>query len=68
MNIGVRPTLAAGPQLRVEAHLLDFAGELYGRELELEIGSKLRNEQKFASPSALRDQIQRDIQAVRDAD
>jgi riboflavin kinase/FMN adenylyltransferase len=65
LNIGVRPTVDAGRQLRVEAHLLDFAGELYGRELEVEIGSKLREEQKFSSPAALRDQIAKDVAAVR---
>ena len=48
LNIGVRPTVAAGPQLRVEAHLLDFSGELYGAELEVEIGAKLRDEQRFS--------------------
>ena len=41
LNIGFRPTVAAAaPQLRVEAHLLDFDGDLYGEELEVEIGRK----------------------------
>jgi len=57
--------VAAGPQLRVEAHLLDFAGDLYHTELEMEISSKLRNEQRFASPEALKEQIARDVAAVR---
>jgi riboflavin kinase/FMN adenylyltransferase len=65
LNIGVRPTVAAGRQLRVEAHLLDFAGDLYGRELEIEVGDKLRDEKKFASPEELKQQIARDITAVR---
>ena len=65
LNIGVRPTVTAGLQLRVEAHLLDFDGDLYGTELELEIGKKLRAEQKFASQDALREQIARDVQQVR---
>ena len=66
LNLGLRPTVAAGkPELRVEAHLLDFSGELYGRELEVEIGSKLREERKFASPAELREQIGRDVAAVR---
>jgi riboflavin kinase / FMN adenylyltransferase len=65
LNIGVRPTVALGPQLRVEAHLLDFSGELYGVELEVEIGAKLRAEKKFSSPSELREQIARDVVAVR---
>lgn len=65
LNIGVRPTVAAGRQLRVESHLLDFDGDLYGQELEIEIGEKLRDEKKFASPEELRGQIARDVAAVR---
>jgi len=66
LNIGVRPTVApAKPEIRVEAHLLDFGGELYGAELELEIGEKLRAEQHFASPTELREQIARDIARLR---
>ena len=65
LNIGVRPTVAAGSQLRVEAHLLDFGGELYGAELELEVGDRLRAEQTFNSPEELRRQIERDIARVR---
>jgi riboflavin kinase/FMN adenylyltransferase len=68
LNIGLRPTLAsATPQLRVEAHLLDFSGDLYGAELEVEIGSKLRDERKFSSTDELRDQITKDVVAVRAA-
>jgi riboflavin kinase/FMN adenylyltransferase len=68
LNIGFRPTVvSAAPQLRVEAHLLDFQGDLYGRELEIEIGSRLRDEKKFASATELRAQIERDIAMVRGA-
>ena len=67
LNIGLRPTVtSARPELRVEAHLLDFSGGLYGTELEVEIGEKLRDERKFASPAELRAQIVRDIAAVRE--
>ena len=66
LNIGVRPTMAsARPQLRVEAHLLDFSGDLYGAELELELGEKLRDERKFSSPEELRRQIALDVANVR---
>jgi len=69
LNIGVRPTVAtSAPQLRVEAHLLDFNGQLYGTELELELGVKLREERRFNSPADLRGQIQRDVIAVRSAE
>ena len=66
LNIGFRPTVEpTAPQICVEAHLLDFSGELYGEELEIEIGQKLREEAKFASQAELRDQIARDIATVR---
>jgi len=65
LNIGFRPTLAAAGQLCVEAHLLDFDSNLYGEELTVEIGVKMRAEKKFASPVELRRQIGRDIAALR---
>ena len=68
LNIGTRPTVASvSPQLRVEAHLLDFSGDLYGAELELELRVKLRDERKFSSPAELQEQIGRDVAAVRAA-
>jgi riboflavin kinase/FMN adenylyltransferase len=67
LNIGFRPTMAsAKPDLRVEAHLLDFAGRLYGKELEIQIGEKLRDERKFTSPAELQAQIIRDIAVLRE--
>jgi riboflavin kinase/FMN adenylyltransferase len=66
LNIGVRPTLQhSNPQLQVEAHLLDFQGDLYGRELELKFVDHLRPEQRFASLAELRAQIARDIAQAR---
>jgi riboflavin kinase/FMN adenylyltransferase len=62
LNIGFRPTIAQPqPQLRVEAHLLDFSGDLYGQELELFFVEKLRDEKKFGSVEELRRQIACDI-------
>jgi riboflavin kinase/FMN adenylyltransferase len=66
LNIGVRPTLQnPAPQRRVEAHLLDFEGDLYGQELEISFGEKLREEMKFGSLAELREQIARDVQDAR---
>jgi riboflavin kinase/FMN adenylyltransferase len=66
LNIGFRPTITSTvPRVSIEAHLLDFNGELYGEELEIEIGQKLREEVKFASQAELREQIARDIIIVR---
>ena len=66
-NIGARPTVdTPGPDRpRVEVHLLDFAGDLYGRDLELEFLARLRDERRFDSLAALREQIARDVDAAR---
>ncbi len=62
LNLGYRPTLQnPTPQLRVEAHLLDFDGDLYGQELEVVFAEKLREERKFPSLKELRLQIAQDI-------
>jgi riboflavin kinase/FMN adenylyltransferase len=62
LNIGFRPTLQnPKPQLRVEAHLIDFTGELYGQEMEVAFVEKLRPETRFPSLVELRAQIARDI-------
>ncbi len=65
VNIGVRPTVGAQTQRRVEAHLLDFKGELYNQELELTFVDKLRDEEKFDSLESLKLQIARDVEAAR---
>lgn len=66
LNIGLRPTLSRPtPELQVEAHLLEFTGDLYQQEMEITFVEKLRDEQKFASLDALKAQIARDIEAAR---
>ena len=49
----------------MEVHLLDFNGDLYGREMEVIFAAKLRDEQKFASLDELKAQIARDIVAAK---
>lgn len=63
VNIGVRPTFA-GSQRRVEAHLLDFAGDLYGQQMAVDFMARIRAEQKFDGIEALREQIARDVEAA----
>jgi riboflavin kinase/FMN adenylyltransferase len=66
LNIGRRPTVkSAAPELRVEAHLLDFSDDLYGQDLEVAFVARLRNELNFPTLAALKEQIQRDISAAR---
>ena len=64
-NIGVRPTVAGDGRPHLEIHLLDFAGDLYGRRLTVDFHQKLREEQRFASLEALKSAIDADIAAAR---
>lgn len=62
VNIGLRPTFTGGKaRPRLEAHLLDFSGDLYGSTLTIEFVERLRGEQKFPSVQALVAQIRTDI-------
>jgi riboflavin kinase/FMN adenylyltransferase len=64
INVGHRPTFGAGA-LSVEAHLLDFEGDLYGRALRVEFHERLREERAFPGPDALVRQVQDDIGRAR---
>jgi riboflavin kinase / FMN adenylyltransferase len=63
-NIGNRPTVS-GRDDRLEVHLFDFDGQLYGRHLAVEFRHKLRDEQRFESFATLQQQIQQDAEAAR---
>ncbi len=65
-NIGLRPTFdQAALTPRVEAHLLDFQGDLYGKQVSLDILARLRDEQRFPNVQALVDQIHADIERAK---
>ncbi|MFK8051202.1 MAG: bifunctional riboflavin kinase/FAD synthetase [Halioglobus sp.] len=64
-NIGVRPTVNDSIKANLEVHLLDFAGNLYGRTIEVTFCTKLRDEMKFASVDELQKHIQKDIEQAR---
>lgn len=65
VNVGVRPTIAPD-HLTVEAHLLDFDGDLYDQPLALDFIARLRDEEVFPSLNALVAQIQQDILRTRE--
>ncbi len=66
-NIGLRPTFTPEEQqIHIEAHLLDFDRDLYGREIRLDFVTRLREEIKFPSADALIEQIHADITQARD--
>ncbi|HEX7326483.1 MAG TPA: bifunctional riboflavin kinase/FAD synthetase [Rhodanobacteraceae bacterium] len=64
-SLGVRPTVAGTGEPLLEVHVFDFAGDLYGRRIEVEFVAKLRDEAKFADLDALRAQMDRDAAAAR---
>lgn len=65
-NVGVRPTFPAGKDgVVLEVHLMDFAGDLYGREIEVRFMARLRGERRFASAGALAAQIRHDVAQAR---
>jgi riboflavin kinase/FMN adenylyltransferase len=66
VSIGVNPHYGGGER-RIEPHLLDFEGDLYGRRLVVELWRRLREEQVFASEEALVAQISRDVEETRAA-
>ena len=64
INIGPNPTFGESA-LKVETHIIGFAGNLYGHELEIEFLEKLRDVQKFESKDHLIDQLNKDIQMAK---
>ena len=64
-NIGLRPTVCDDIKPLLEVHLLDFADDIYEKQIRVEFVCLLRPERKFADISALQAQIQKDIKDVR---
>jgi riboflavin kinase/FMN adenylyltransferase len=64
-SLGTRPTVD-GTDMLLEVHVFDFAGDLYGREIEVEFVAKLRDEVKFDSLDALTAQMKVDAAQARD--
>jgi len=64
VNVGHRPTFGGGVTT-VEAHLLDYEGDLYGRRLRVEFAERLREERAFPGPEALVAQIRSDLGEAR---
>jgi len=67
ISIGVNPHYG-GDERRIEPHLLDFEGDLYGRRLVVELWRRLRDERAFSSEAELVAQITRDVEETRSAE
>jgi riboflavin kinase/FMN adenylyltransferase len=65
VNVGVRPTFETGRGLLVEAHLIDFEGDLYGQTLRIAFVERMRGEKRFESVDELVVQMNRDVEAAR---
>lgn len=70
LNIGFRPTFYGSPkgkrkEPQIEAHLIDFKGDLYGRHIEIFFIKRLRREKKFKSDEKLKAQISKDIERAK---
>jgi riboflavin kinase / FMN adenylyltransferase len=66
VNIGVRPQFETGRGVLIEAYLIDFDGDLYGRELRIDFLQRLRGEKLFPSVETLTEQIAKDVQRARE--
>ena len=64
-NVGLRPTVGDLLKPILEVHLLDFEADLYGRRIEVEFVTNIRDEEKFTSLDKLIESIQRDVKQIR---
>ena len=64
VNVGPNPTFGEAAR-KIEAHILDFDGDLYGRTLDIDFVDRIRDVKRFASVDELREQLQHDLATVR---
>lgn len=64
-NIGLRPSVTGGTKPLLEAHILDFSGDIYGRRIAVTFRHKLRREMRFESYDALKKQVFADIEQAK---
>lgn len=65
VNIGYRPTVDRAGAMSIEAHMFDFNGDIYGKDITLEFVSRLRDERCFGSVAELKRQLQSDAMEAR---
>jgi riboflavin kinase/FMN adenylyltransferase len=66
VNVGIRPTFETGRGLLIEAYLIDFEGDLYGKTLRVAFVARLRGERRFPSTDDLVAQMHRDVEEARE--
>ncbi len=67
IHIGPNPTFESSDVRKVEVHLLDYSGDLYGQRLMVDFHTRVRDIARFDSPEQLKQQLAQDIQIVRDS-
>ena len=65
-SLGLRPTVDDSGLAKLEVHLFDFAGELYGQHLRVDFLHKIRDEERFADLDALKARIARDCEIAKE--
>lgn len=65
VSVGIRPTFGEGLEPLLEAHILDFSGDLYGQEVTVELFEFIRPEERFTDIAALVRRIRDDVDEVR---
>jgi riboflavin kinase / FMN adenylyltransferase len=66
VNVGVRPTFETGRGLLIESYLIDYDGDLYGKNLRVAFVERLRGEKRFPSVEELIAQMHRDVADARE--
>lgn len=64
-NVGLRPTLSGEQQPTIETFILNYSGDLYGRELSLSLWAFLRSTRKMTSLEEVKKQVEKDAQVTR---
>jgi riboflavin kinase/FMN adenylyltransferase len=65
VNVGIRPTFETGRGVLIETYLIDYEGDLYGKDLRVAFVERLRGEKRFASAEELVEQMNRDVEDAR---
>jgi riboflavin kinase / FMN adenylyltransferase len=65
INVGVRPTFEVDAAANIEVHIIGFDGDLYGRELTVDLTARIRDERRFPSVDALVAQLRQDVRSAQ---
>jgi len=63
-NFGLRPTVGNNDEPRLEVHILNFKGDLYGQDIKINFEKMIRPEKKFRSITSLKEQIKKDLESL----